>query len=49
MDEALEVLTGRRAGSPEEEGTINHAIDRAVEELAARLRDFAGPRDKGAS
>ena len=49
VDEALEVLTGRRAGSPEEEGTVNHAVDRALEELATRLRDFAGPRDKGSS
>jgi predicted ATP-dependent protease len=43
VDEALEALTGCAAGSPLEPDTLNHAVDRALEALAQRLKDYARP------
>lgn len=41
VDEALGVLTGRRAGSVVEAGTLNFEIDSALEVLSRRLLEFA--------
>jgi len=41
VDEALEVLTGLRAGSPIEPDTLNFRVDDALEHLAVRLKEFS--------
>ena len=40
VDEALTLLTGRRAGSLVEDGTLNYEIDCALETLSRRLQEF---------
>jgi predicted ATP-dependent protease len=41
VDEALTLLTGRRAGSVVEEGSLNFEIDCVLENLSRQLREFA--------
>ncbi len=45
IDEGLELLTGVRAGTPEEEGTVNGLVSRRLRELATGLRAFTGAGD----
>jgi ATP-dependent Lon protease len=58
VDQALEILTGREAGQPDNkgrfpQGTVNGRVDERLWELATGLRDFMGeeeePDDGGAS
>ncbi|HWP58943.1 MAG TPA: AAA family ATPase [Candidatus Acidoferrales bacterium] len=41
IDEGIELLTGVRAGTPEEDGTVNGLVNRRLSELAVGLRAFA--------
>ncbi len=43
VDQGLEILTGVRAGTPEEEGTVNFAVARRLEEFAKAMRAHARP------
>ena len=43
IDEGLEVLTGRQAGTIEEEGTVHHLAAQRLRRLAEGLRQFAVP------
>jgi ATP-dependent Lon protease len=39
IDQGIEILTGVRAGSIDEPGTINYLVDRRLRELSERIRD----------
>lgn len=46
VDEAIEVLTGKEAGEPDEEGnypegTINYLVEQRLDELAEKAKEFA--------
>lgn len=41
VDEGIEILTGVRAGTPDEEGTINGLVSRRLRDLATGLKAFA--------
>jgi predicted ATP-dependent protease len=43
VDEALELFTGRAAGAVDEADTLNFAVDRALEDLARSMAEFARP------
>jgi len=43
VDEGLEVLTGCKAGSVEEEGAIHHRVVQRLRHLADRLKQFGAP------
>ncbi len=47
VDQALTLMTGLPAGSVVEEDTLNFAVDRALETLSLRLREFARGREGG--
>ncbi|MDX1624786.1 MAG: ATP-binding protein [Gemmatimonadota bacterium] len=52
IDEAMELLTDRRMGEPDEEGrypegTVNGAVDRRLAELAETWKEFGGPPRAG--
>ncbi len=47
IDEGIELLTGVRSGSAEEEGTVNGAVSRRLDELATGLKAFARIIDSG--
>ncbi len=40
IDEGIEVLTGVSAGALNEEGTVHYLVERRLEELAQRAREF---------
>ncbi len=40
VDEGMELLTGKKAGSPEEENTLHWLIDRQLKKMAKDLRQF---------
>jgi len=40
IDEGIEILSGVRAGTINDEGTINYLVDRKLESLAIGMRDF---------
>ncbi|GAB4272739.1 MAG: ATP-binding protein [Deferrisomatales bacterium] len=44
VDEGMEVLTGLPAGEPGQEGTVNGAVDAALEEFDRRLRERNGAK-----
>ena len=51
VEQGIEVLTGVPAGDPDDkgsypEGTLNHAIGKNLEHLAARAKETAGRRDE---
>ncbi len=51
VDEAMEILTGRPAGQPDDTGrypqaSLNGRVDERLWELAAGLRDFLGDEDE---
>jgi ATP-dependent Lon protease len=43
VEQALELFAGAAAGSPDEEDTLLHAIDRSLAKLAGGLREFTAP------
>ena len=48
VDEGIEVLTGLRAGRKKKDGTytegsINYLVDKRLQEMAKKLKRFAGP------
>ncbi len=45
VDEGLELLTGKKAGSPQEEGTLHWLIDRRLDDMAKALHTFAASRE----
>jgi len=45
VDEGLELLTGFKAGSPEEEGTIHWRVEQRLAEMAETLRGMSGLRE----
>jgi predicted ATP-dependent protease len=45
VDQGLELLTGVKAGSPEEGGTLHHLVDRRLRSMAEELRSFGAPRE----
>lgn len=45
IDEGIELLTGVRAGTPEEEGTVNGLVGRRLRALATGLKAFATSSD----
>ncbi|MCS6925838.1 MAG: AAA family ATPase [Candidatus Binatia bacterium] len=47
VDEGIEILTGVRAGTPDEEGTINGLVSRRLRDLATGLKAFAVSGDGG--
>lgn len=54
IDEGIELLSGIKAGTPGEEGTVNDLVSRRLSELAAGLKGFAagseiGERQKAAN
>jgi ATP-dependent Lon protease len=42
IDEGIELLTGVRAGTAEEEGTVNYLVNRRLLDLATKLKTFGG-------
>ncbi len=49
IDEGLEVLTGCKAGSVDEEGTIHHTASQRLRQLAEGLKQFALPHPGAAN
>jgi ATP-dependent Lon protease len=47
IDEGIQLLTGVRAGTPEESGTVNGSVNRRLSELAAGLKAFAAGSETG--
>ncbi len=45
VDEGLELLTGFKAGSPQEEGTIHWRVDQRLGEMTETLRGLAATRE----
>jgi ATP-dependent Lon protease len=45
VDEGLELLTGFKAGSPEEEGTIHWRVERRLGQMIETLQGMAGLRE----
>jgi len=45
VDEGLELLTGFKAGSPEEQGTLHWLVDHRLRDMARQLRSFGAPRE----
>jgi len=45
VDEGLELLTGVKAGSTGEEGTVHHLVDDCLRSMAEDLRSFGAPRE----
>ncbi|MEJ2705083.1 MAG: Lon protease family protein, partial [Sedimentisphaerales bacterium] len=45
VDQGLELLTGKKAGSPQEEGTLHWLIDRRLDDMAKALHTFAASRE----
>ncbi len=41
IDEGIEILTGMRAGSPQEEGTITYLVNNRLNEYADKMRAYA--------
>jgi ATP-dependent Lon protease len=48
IDQGIELLTGVRAGTEDEEGTLNGLVSRRLRELAAGLKAFAAGGENGA-
>jgi len=42
IDEGIELLTGVRAGTVDEEGTVNFLVNRRLRQLATTLKNFSG-------
>jgi predicted ATP-dependent protease len=47
VDEGMEILTGVRAGTPDEDGTVNGVVSRRLRDLATGLRAFAASSEAG--
>jgi hypothetical protein len=47
VDEGLEILTGLRAGTVGDEGTLNEAVNSRLKELALGLKAFTGGDHRG--
>jgi ATP-dependent Lon protease len=52
IDEGIEILTGKEAGTLQEdgtypEGTINFLVDRKLKELAEGIKEFGGGSNEG--
>ncbi|HXF77078.1 MAG TPA: AAA family ATPase, partial [Methylomirabilota bacterium] len=47
IDEGIELLTGIKAGTPGEDGTVNDLVSRRLAELASGLKAFAASGDGG--
>jgi ATP-dependent Lon protease len=47
VDEGMEILTGVRAGTPDEEGTISGLVSRRLRDLATGLKAFAVSGEEG--
>jgi lon-related putative ATP-dependent protease len=45
IEEGLELMTGVKAGSPEEEGTLHHLVDSRLRSMAEELRSFGAPKE----
>ncbi len=45
VDQGLELLTGIKAGAPEEEGTLHGLVDKRLRSMAGELRAFGGTRE----
>ncbi len=45
VDEGLELLTGFKAGSPEEEGTIHWRVEQRLDQMSETLRGLAATRE----
>jgi len=45
VDQGLELLTGVKAGSPEEAGTLHRLVDKRLRSMAEQLRSFGAPRE----
>jgi len=45
VDQGMEVLSGIRAGSPDEEGTFHWLVDHRLRTMAEELRSFGPPRE----
>jgi predicted ATP-dependent protease len=45
VDEGLELLTGFKAGSPEEEGTIHWRVEQRLDQMTETLRGLAATRE----
>ena len=42
IDEGIELLTGIRAGTVDEEGSVNNLVNRRLRDLATSLKSFGG-------
>jgi ATP-dependent Lon protease len=47
VDEGMEILTGVRAGTPDEDGTVNGLVSRRLRDLATGLKAFAASSEAG--
>ncbi len=47
IDEGIEILTGVRAGTPDEDGTVNGLVSRRLRDLATGLKAFAASSEVG--
>jgi predicted ATP-dependent protease len=47
VDEGMEILTGVRAGTPDEDGTVNEVVSRRLRDLATGLKAFAVSSEAG--
>jgi lon-related putative ATP-dependent protease len=45
VDEGLELLTGIKAGSPDEEGTLHGLVNKRLRSMAEQLRSFGASRE----
>jgi ATP-dependent Lon protease len=45
VDQGLELLTGKKAGSTQEEGTLHWVIDQRLDNMAKTLHRFASPHE----
>ncbi len=48
IDDSIELLTGVRAGTVEEEGTVNWLVKKRLHDLAAGLKEFAPSEERSA-
>ncbi|AQT68451.1 Lon protease [Anaerohalosphaera lusitana] len=44
VDQALELLTGKQAGTPDQKGTIFHEVDTRLHSMAEELKNFASQK-----
>lgn len=45
IDDGIEILTGVRSGSPEEEGTVAYLVNKALNEYANRMKEYSSEED----